>query len=180
MVLTSSDWTKVIPSLSLSITVSHAFWKMLKMPLPEVFKIQLEIPNIEIQLKSYFFYCLKNVFIWFISIGFTVKFFIYCSEVVHPAEAANSLAQVFSCEFWNISKNTFFTEHVWATASDPISLFEYSFGLSSNRWVSKFLTKFLIWIFELPICHCNELNLSFREIVDSRGQRLWYLYYTYV
>ena len=27
------------------------------------------------------------------------------------------MAQVFSCEFWEISKNTFFTKHVWATAS---------------------------------------------------------------
>ena len=25
---------------------------------------------------------------------------------------------LLSCEFWNISKNTFFTEHLWATASD--------------------------------------------------------------
>ena len=28
-----------------------------------------------------------------------------------------TLAQVFSCEFCKISKSTFFTEHVWATAS---------------------------------------------------------------
>ena len=28
-----------------------------------------------------------------------------------------ALAQVFSCEFCKISKNTFFIEHVWATAS---------------------------------------------------------------
>ena len=28
-----------------------------------------------------------------------------------------TLAQVFSCEFCESSKNTFFTEHVWATAS---------------------------------------------------------------
>ena len=28
-----------------------------------------------------------------------------------------TLAQAFSCEFWEISKNTFFTEHLWATAS---------------------------------------------------------------
>ena len=28
-----------------------------------------------------------------------------------------TLAQVFSCEFCEISKNTFFTEHRWATAS---------------------------------------------------------------
>ena len=27
-----------------------------------------------------------------------------------------TLAQVFSCEFCKISKNNFFTEHVWATA----------------------------------------------------------------
>ena len=27
-----------------------------------------------------------------------------------------ALTQVFSCEFCEISKNTFFTEHVWATA----------------------------------------------------------------
>ena len=27
-----------------------------------------------------------------------------------------TLAQVFSCEFCEICKNTFFTEHVWATA----------------------------------------------------------------
>ena len=29
-----------------------------------------------------------------------------------------TLAQMFSCEFSEISKNTFFTEHLWATASD--------------------------------------------------------------
>ena len=29
----------------------------------------------------------------------------------------DTLAQVFSCEFCEIAKNTFFTEHVWATAS---------------------------------------------------------------
>ena len=29
-----------------------------------------------------------------------------------------TLAQVFSCEFCKISKNTFFTEHLWTTASE--------------------------------------------------------------
>ena len=29
-----------------------------------------------------------------------------------------TLAQLFSCEFCEISKNTFFTEHLWATASE--------------------------------------------------------------
>ena len=30
-----------------------------------------------------------------------------------------TLAQVFSCEFCEISKNTFFTEHLWTNASEP-------------------------------------------------------------
>ena len=34
-----------------------------------------------------------------------------------------TLAQVFSCEFWKISKSTFFTEYPWATASVVYSLF---------------------------------------------------------
>ena len=29
------------------------------------------------------------------------------------------LIRVFSCEFCKISKNTFFTEHLWTTASNP-------------------------------------------------------------
>ena len=33
-----------------------------------------------------------------------------------------TLTQVFSCEFSEISKNTFFTEHLWPTASGPIRL----------------------------------------------------------
>ena len=32
-----------------------------------------------------------------------------------------TLAQAFSCEFCEFSKNTFFTEHLWATASDFFS-----------------------------------------------------------
>ena len=29
-----------------------------------------------------------------------------------------TLAQMFSSDFYEISKNTFFTEHLWTTASD--------------------------------------------------------------
>ena len=29
-----------------------------------------------------------------------------------------TLSQIFSCEFHEISKNIIFTEHLWATASD--------------------------------------------------------------
>ena len=35
----------------------------------------------------------------------------------HATLLKKRLAQVFSCEFCEISKNTFFTEYVWATAS---------------------------------------------------------------
>ena len=35
-----------------------------------------------------------------------------------------TLAQVFSCEFWEISKSTFFTKHLWTTAS-KISLHQF-------------------------------------------------------
>ena len=35
-----------------------------------------------------------------------------------------TLAQVFSCEFCENSKNTFFTEHLWATASSRRQKFE--------------------------------------------------------
>ena len=34
-----------------------------------------------------------------------------------------ALAQVLSCEFCEISKNTFFTEHLWTTASIIIWIF---------------------------------------------------------
>ena len=29
---------------------------------------------------------------------------------------------LFSCEFWEISKNTYFTEHLWVTPSGEIPL----------------------------------------------------------
>ena len=31
-----------------------------------------------------------------------------------------TLAQVFCCEFCEISKNTFFVEHLWTTASEQV------------------------------------------------------------
>ena len=37
-----------------------------------------------------------------------------------------TLTQVFSCEFCEISKNTFFTEHIWATASEKSSYSHYN------------------------------------------------------
>ena len=49
-------------------------------------------------------------------------FFFYFLETDLRPKACNfikkeTLAQVFSCEFYEVYKNVFFTEHVWATAS---------------------------------------------------------------
>ena len=41
-----------------------------------------------------------------------------------------ALAQEFSCEFCEISKNNFFTEQVWATAFSPIHLYFLIFYVS--------------------------------------------------
>ena len=36
-----------------------------------------------------------------------------------------ALAQVFPCEFCEISKSTFFAEHLWATASENSQYYDY-------------------------------------------------------
>ena len=41
-----------------------------------------------------------------------------------------TLAQLFSCEFCEISKNTFFTKHLWVTASENLK-FSYHIGVTS-------------------------------------------------
>ena len=40
-----------------------------------------------------------------------------CQSLFFNKAASQTFAQVFSCEFCEISKHTFFTEHKWATAS---------------------------------------------------------------
>ena len=42
--------------------------------------------------------------------------FIFCSRPFNFIKK-ETLAQMFSCEFCEISKNIFFTEHLWTTAS---------------------------------------------------------------
>ena len=47
----------------------------------------------------------------------------YLKSIICKPEACEfikkeNLALVFSRKFWEISKNTFFTEHLWATASE--------------------------------------------------------------
>ena len=56
-------------------------------------------------------------------------------EISQNSRACNfikteTLTQVFSCEFSEIFKNTFFTEHVWAT--DSIKLLIYTETIDVN------------------------------------------------
>ena len=46
-------------------------------------------------------------------------------EISRNSQEKETQAQVFSCEFREISKNTFFTEHLWATASISASKLIY-------------------------------------------------------
>ena len=41
---------------------------------------------------------------------------------------------MFSCEFCEISKNTFFTKHVWTTASSVLQIHGYS--LLFPKWLT--------------------------------------------
>ena len=73
-------------------------------------------------LKNPFVMCLVNfVFVFsHLKIHPTVHALASC---LFMPEACNfikkeTLAQVFSCEFCEISKNTFFAEHLWTTASN--------------------------------------------------------------
>ena len=63
------------------------------------------------------------------------------------------LTQVFSCEFCEISKNTFFTEHLWTTAS--------------NCRLTEFI-EFIYWtIYFGCLCHNqNKLLWNFKPILD--------------
>ena len=56
-----------------------------------------------------------------------------------------TLAQVFSCEFREISTNTFLAEHVWATASKA-STYNYH-----NKGFQNFFQNNLGWLFLLLI-----------------------------
>ena len=41
----------------------------------------------------------------------------FLAQIACNFHRKETLAQVFSCEFYEISKNTFFTKQLWATAS---------------------------------------------------------------
>ena len=70
-----------------------------------------------------------------------------CSRVsflIKLPEASNfinkeTLAQVFSCEFCEISQNTFFTENLWTTASNIyLSTICFGFRLYFSQFVNSY------------------------------------------
>ena len=63
-----------------------------------------------------------------------------------------TLEQVFSCEFCEISKNTFFTEHVWATAFS-LNNFRPPFVVVMNFMLAILLISVLCHVKSDVICH---------------------------
>ena len=51
-----------------------------------------------------------------------VLFFNKVADLRLATVLKKTLAQVFSCDFCEISNNTFFTEHLWITGSGPYFL----------------------------------------------------------
>ena len=72
---------------------------------------------------STFYFCMKTKKLADFQICISVHLiFLRFRKVIFRLQACNfiqkeTLAQVFSCEFCEIFKNTFFTEHLWTTAS---------------------------------------------------------------
>ena len=77
--------------------------------------------------SSHWKWSLRNVFLQFSQNSqentcVRVSFLIKLQASVYNFIKKETLAQLFSCEFCEISKNTFFTGHLWATASGSLCL----------------------------------------------------------
>ena len=59
------------------------------------------------------------------------------------------MAQVFSCEFCEVSKNTFFTEHLWVSAS-VILLLRFSSSIQLEEASRKKSCRFEGFVLEMP------------------------------
>ena len=80
---------------------------------------------------------------------------------------------MFSCEFWEIPKNSFFTEHLWATASEK-HLPTAATAFFGNCLVKAFFTSFVLF-YETKIKGCsNQSRLSknvshYKVLGEDRG-----------
>ena len=73
-----------------------------------------------------------------------------------------TLAQVFSCEFCKISKNTFFTKHLWANASDYLKNKQKLSGSEAELFARC----------TLPVTFCS-LLVTFCLLLVTFSQLLW-------
>ena len=80
-----------------------------------------------------------------------------------------ALAQAFSCEFCEIFKNTFFTDHLWATASNNFKL-EDKLGFTSN-YISLQGSKFFLFLFWSILTNIDLKKVG-RDALVSRQRNL--------
>ena len=80
-----------------------------------------------------------------------------------------ALAQAFSCEFCEIFKNTFFTDHLWATASNNFKL-EDELGSTSN-YISLQGSKFFLFLFWSILTNIDLKKVG-RDALVSRQRNL--------
>ena len=72
------------------------------------------------------------------------------------------LVQVFFCEFCEISKNTFFTEHPWTTASDNTEVRK-----NDDEWINSEVPQSLTQ--DLPIISQSKIIWSLTKICKSHS-----------
>ena len=91
-----------------------------------------------------------------------------------------NLAQVFSCEFSEISKNTLFTEHLWATASYYVS--ETFIKVFTQDISDKLTVMFSKWwkiitfcfVFQFYISYLyNSISVTEKLTFDHLFKRFW-------
>ena len=109
----------------------------------------------------------------------------------HLCQSLKTLAQVYSCEFCEISNNTFLTEHVWVTASTHCISKTFTEQFLST-WISfrsihrmcsikKVLLKSFATFFRTPILKniCERLLLSIskhlRNVLNVLYLNIWVL-----
>ena len=103
----------------------------------------------------------------FVNVDSSINFNVETTLILGP-EACNfikreALAQVFSCEFCEISKNTFLTEPLWATASVNLWTNWYWYTLSSHFFLLQcFITMiYNAWLQHLWLRFFAKMILSF-------------------
>ena len=86
------------------------------------------------------------------------------------------LAQVFSCEFCGISKNTYFTEHIWVTASVQSCLKDYN---ESRVKTNSFRNSFILFSNQGYFLRAlTTLNTVVGSISYNHGSAEYYFLFT--